>query len=80
MPIRDELQREGAISIVRERKTDRFTALNKPDMHSFTDAEMAIVEWWIGHIATYETGPTSISAKSHDFPWQIASLGEDSLR
>ena len=36
---------------------------------------MAIVEWWIEHIAAYETA-TSISAKSHDFAWQIAKLGE----
>lgn len=75
MPIRSELQREGAIQVASEGKLERVTALTKPEMGSFTLAEMAIVDWWIEHIATYETAQ-SISAKSHDYPWQIASLGE----
>ena len=75
MPIREELAREGAIRIVREGKLERLTALTKPDMQPFARSEMAIVEWWIEHIATYETAQT-ISAQSHDYAWQIASLGE----
>ena len=75
MPIREELAREGAIRIMREGRLERLTALTKPDMQPFSPAEMAIVEWWIEHIATYETAQT-ISAKSHDYAWQIASLGE----
>jgi hypothetical protein len=75
MPIRSELEREGAIQIARVGKLDRLTALTKPDMQPFTASEMAIVDWWIEHIATYETAQT-ISAKSHDYAWQIASLGE----
>jgi hypothetical protein len=75
MPVRTELQREGAIRVVREDKLERVTALTKPDMQPFTFDEMAIVDWWIEHIATYETA-TSISAKSHDYTWQIAEMGE----
>ena len=77
MPIRAELEREGTIRIAREGKLERLTPLAKPDMASlFTTAEMAIADYWIEHIATYETA-TSISAKSHDYAWQIASLGEE---
>lgn len=77
MPIRSELEREGAIAVTRVNKLDRMTPLKKPEgvRSLFTDAEMAIVDYWIEHIATYETA-TSISAKSHDYAWQIASLGE----
>jgi hypothetical protein len=76
MPIRAELEREGTIRVAREGKLERLTPLVKPDLGSlFTTAEMAIVEYWIEHIATYETA-TSISAKSHDYAWQIASMGE----
>jgi Protein of unknown function (DUF4065) len=75
MPIRSELVREGKIEISREGRLERLTALTKPDMQSFTSLEMAIIDWWIEHIATYETAQT-ISAKSHDYAWQIASLGE----
>ena len=75
MPIRSELEREGKIKITRQGKLDRFTPLEKPDTRSFTTTETAIVEYWIEHIATYETAGT-ISAKSHDYAWQIASMGE----
>lgn len=75
MPIRDELQREGAIQVARQGKLNRITALTKPDMQPFTFDETAIVDWWIGHIATYETA-ASISDKSHDYTWQIAEMGE----
>lgn len=75
MPVRSELEKEGAIRVAREGKLDRLTALTKPDMATFSTSELAIVDWWIEHIATYETA-TSISAKSHDFAWQIAKLGE----
>ena len=77
MPVRSELERDGAISVARVNKLDRMTPLKKPsEMRAlFTDAEMAIVDYWIEHIATYETAQ-SISAKSHDYAWQIASLGE----
>lgn len=77
MPIRSELEREGAIAVARVKKLDRMTPLKKPEglRSLFTDAELAIVDYWIEHIATYETAGT-ISAKSHDYAWQIASLGE----
>ena len=76
MPIREELEREGVIRVAREGKLDRFTSLAKPDMGLFSTSEMAIIDYWIEHIATYETAQ-SISAKSHDYAWQIASLGEE---
>lgn len=75
MPIRDELVREGTIRVERVGRLDRLTPLSKPDMQSFSQTEMAIVDYWIDHIATYETAGT-ISAKSHDYAWQIAKLGE----
>ena len=75
MPVREQLTSEGAVRIERVGKLDRMTALTKPDMRSFEQTELAIVDWWIEHIATYETAQ-SISAKSHDYAWQIASLGE----
>lgn len=75
MPVREELVREGTIQVARVGKLDRLTPLTKPDMAPFTSAEMAIVNYWIEHIATYETAG-SISAKSHDYAWQIAKLGE----
>ena len=42
----------------------------------FSLSEIAIVDWWIDHIATYETAE-SISQKSHDYTWQIAAMGEE---
>ena len=75
MPIRKELEQDGAIHVARRGKLERLTALTKPDMQPFTLSEMAIIDWWIEHIATYETAQ-SISTKSHDYAWQIASLGE----
>lgn len=75
MPIRAELEREGTIRTARVGRLDRLTPVTKPDMAPFTSVEMAIVDYWIDHIATYETAG-SISAKSHDYAWQIAKLGE----
>ena len=76
MPVRSELQREGTIVIGRQGKLERITSDSKPDMGSFDLSEMAIVDWWIEHIANEHTA-ASISDKSHDYTWQIASLGEE---
>jgi hypothetical protein len=76
MPVRSELQREGAIRIVRDGKLERMTADKAPDMQPFTSSEIAIVDWWIEHIATYHTA-TSISDHSHDYTWMIATVGEE---
>ena len=76
MPVRAELEREGMIRLAHEGKLKRVTALAAPDMKSFTSSELAIVDWWIEHIATYETA-ASISDKSHDYTWQIAEMGEE---
>ncbi len=75
MPIRDELQSQGAIRIVRQGKLTRITADAKPDMGIFDLSEVAIVDWWIEHIADEHTA-ASISDKSHDYTWQIAEMGE----
>lgn len=77
MPVRSELQREGAIRIVREGKFERMTADKAPDMQPFTSSEIAIIDWWIEHIETYHTA-TSISHHSHDYTWMIATMGKKS--
>ena len=76
MPVRSELEREGIIRVWREGKVERAIANTGPDMQPFASSEMAIVNWWIDHIATYETA-ASISEKSHDYTWQIAAMGEE---
>ena len=76
MPVRGELEREGAIRVWKQGNTERATASASPDMSSFTRDEMAIVDWWVEHIATYETAG-SISEKSHDYTWSIAEMGEE---
>jgi len=76
MPVRSELVREGLIKVSRQGKLERITAASAPDLRLFTSSEMAIVDWWIDHIATYETAE-SISEKSHDYTWQIAEMGEE---
>jgi len=75
MPVRTELQRQGAIQVAREGKLERMTALASPDMMSFTLSEIATVDWWTEHIASEHTA-TSISDRSHDYTWQIADMGE----
>jgi hypothetical protein len=76
VPVRSELVSEGAIKLWREGKVERAVANHAPDMRLFTLSEIAIVDWWIDHIATYETAE-SISQKSHDYTWQIAAMGEE---
>jgi hypothetical protein len=76
MPVRAELEREGAITVRREGRVEKAVANRAPDMQSFSSSEIAIVDWWIDHIATYETAE-SISQKSHDYTWQIAAMGEE---
>jgi hypothetical protein len=76
MPVRAELEREGAIRVWREGRVEKAVADRAPDMQPFSLSEIAIVDWWIDHIATYETAE-SISQKSHDYTWQIAAMGEE---
>ena len=76
MPVRAELEREGTVRFWKQGRTERASAEASPDMTPFTSNEMAIVDYWIEHIATYETA-NSISEKSHDYTWQIATMGEE---
>jgi len=76
MPVREELRKEGVVRIFRQGKVERSIADAAPDMRPFDLSEIAIVDWWIGHISTYHTAST-ISAKSHDYTWQIAAMGEE---
>jgi len=76
VPVRSELEREGAVRIWQDGKVARADANTAPDMQLFSSSEMAIVDWWVDHIATYETAD-SISKKSHDYTWQIAAMGEE---
>ena len=75
MLVRAELEREGTVKTLWEGKLERATATSAPDLSVFTADELKAVDWWIEHIATYHTAK-SISDLSHDFTWEIASMGQ----
>lgn len=79
MPVRAELEREGSIRVIGPRSTydhTKFTALVAPDMSGFTEFEKDTVDYWIKHIDEDHTA-TSISDQSHDYGWEIATMGEE---
>jgi hypothetical protein len=79
MPIRDELVREGKITIKNDRFHNRhityFESRVRPNMDGFSEEELKIVDWWITHIDEDHTAAT-ISEQSHDYAWEIAKMGE----
>ena len=81
MPIRKELEREGAIRVWTDRHFDlpstRFQALRAPvDLNIFDADEIKTVDWWIEHIDKDHTAG-SASEESHDYAWEIAEMGEE---
>jgi len=77
--IRDELERDKAISQWKDREYNyqswKFKALKRPDLNALNSEEIKTIDWWTNHIADEHTA-TSISEESHDYGWEIASLGE----
>lgn len=80
MPIRGELEQEGAIRVWGDRFFDRpstrFKAFRAPDVSFIPKEELQKVDWWIDHIAKEHTAE-SISEKSHDYGWEIYERGEE---
>ena len=70
---------DGSIAVMRNDEAvpgPKSRVVQESSRIEMTSSEMAIVNWWIDHIATYETA-ASISEKSHDYTWQIAAMGEE---
>jgi hypothetical protein len=81
LPIRQELEREGAIRVWSDRHFDfpstRLQALSAPaDLGVFDTDELQTVDWWIEHIDKEHTA-ASASEASHDYAWEIAEMGEE---
>jgi len=76
MPIRLELQQEGLVNIYQDGNLTRFEALEQPHMVGFDPDELRSVDYWIDHIDRDHTAGT-ISEKSHDTAWELASMGEE---
>jgi hypothetical protein len=76
----DELAREGAIRVTTGeyygKSIRHFHSTRLPDKLSLNDRQREIVEYWIKHIADEHTA-ASISEQSHEYAWEIASLGEE---
>jgi hypothetical protein len=79
MPVRAELERDGAISIIASRgagDNTKFKSLTAPDTSPLGEDEMSSVDYWIEHIDRDHTA-SSISDLSHDYGWEIAAMGEE---
>jgi hypothetical protein len=79
IPIRQELEQEGKISVIEPRSAyghTQFGALEPPDITEFTAKERQEIDYWIQHIDEDHTA-NSISEQSHDYPWEIAQMGEE---
>lgn len=73
---RDDLISEGAIHVTKQGKLTRIVSHLSPDVSIFTKEELAVVDYWIDHIDKDHTAQ-SISDESHDYAWEIASMGEE---
>lgn len=76
--VQQELERDGLIKCFApkaEYEGWRFKALKPADPNFLSEAELQIVSYWIRHIDEDHTAQ-SISEQSHDYGWEIASLGE----
>jgi hypothetical protein len=79
MPAQAELVREGKIKIIRgpgRYDHTQFLALEPPDSSALSAKEHETVDYWIRHIDEDHTA-ASISEQSHDYPWEIAKMGEE---
>lgn len=81
MPIREELEAEGAIRIWRDRSfagsrgKDVFVANRAPNLSTFAADELATIDYWLEHVCKEHTA-ASISEETHDYVWEIAAIGE----
>jgi hypothetical protein len=75
----EELEEDGLVERFSEHFYDyevtRYRAFQPPDTSGFSAEELAFVDWWIGFIDKHTA--TSISKLSHDYSWEIASMGEE---
>jgi hypothetical protein len=79
MPVRTELESDGAISVIASRggvDNTKFKALIPPDTSLLSQDEISLVDHWIEHIDRDHTAK-SISELSHDYGWEIAAMGEE---
>ena len=80
MAARKELQNSGIIEIWADRGVrppqTRFRTKIGPDMSRFLPEELQALDFWIKEIDEEHTA-ASISEKSHDYAWEIASMGEE---
>jgi uncharacterized phage-associated protein len=74
-----ELEKSGLISKHAEtyhgKDLKRFIANSPPPVDMFSADELSVIDWWIKSIDE-EHSAASISEKSHDYAWKIASEGE----
>lgn len=79
MPVRKELESEGCIKVTTEpyysREITRFHLTGPPSRFPFSDEERKIIDYWLQHIDEDHTAE-SVSDMSHDYPWEIAEMGE----
>lgn len=80
MSIQKDLQQKGLIEVQKEwdstRQITKFRAFDRPDLSSFSDQELSIVDHWIKHIDEDRAGAAA-GEMSHDYVWQIAEMGEE---
>jgi hypothetical protein len=76
MPVRAELEKEGAIKVFKEGKLIRLVAATPANRYWFSEVELQTIDWWIDHIDR-DHSANSISEESHDYAWYIAKEGEE---
>jgi hypothetical protein len=79
LPIRHELEAEGTLRVIEPRgKFDhtKFIAVTPPDISALSQQHKQTVDYWINHIDQDHTA-SSISEETHDYPWEIAKMGEE---
>jgi hypothetical protein len=80
LSVLDELQDEGKIRvndvIYYGRDKKEFVSLKKPDISMFSKKQKDIINKHIDHICRKHTA-TSISNKTHDRIWELATQGEE---
>jgi hypothetical protein len=76
---RTELENEGRIRVWEDRFFDRpvtrFKAKRPASTSRLAPDELTTLNYWIKHIDEDHTS-TSIGDESHDYAWEIASMGE----
>ena len=74
-----ELEKSNSVQKMTEKyhgkDLKRYVTDTPPSVDLFSAEELSVVDWWIKSIDE-EHSATSISEKSHDYAWKIASEGE----